>query len=80
MDINAQQFFTPFESFLKKTLETIQQVNNFQKGQRNRLFHATMQKYTYAKKECVNSLNRNKAMAKEIKMLKDLVVSIIKHE
>lgn len=73
MDVNAQQFFTPFEGYFKKTLETIQNVFNFQIGQRNRLFQVLSQKYAYAKKECITSINKNKALMKENKMLKDIV-------
>lgn len=77
MDANMQQFFTPFEAYLKKTNETIQKVFNFQMGQRNRLYQVLSQKYAYAKKEYFSSVNRNKALLKENKMLKDIVVSFI---
>lgn len=75
MDVNIQHFFTPFETYLKRTLDTTQKVYTFQLTQRNRLYQILSQKYSYAKKECINSLNRNKALVKENKMLKDLLVS-----
>lgn len=75
MNENVQPFFTPYESFLKQTLETIQKVYSFQLTQRNRLYQLLSKKYAYAKKECFNSTNKNKALMQENKMLKDLYVS-----
>lgn len=70
-----QQFFSPFESFLKKTLETVVKVYSFQLGHRNRLFQMLSQKYAHVKKELINNLNKNKNLAKENKMMRDLMVS-----
>lgn len=75
MDTNMQQFFSSFEPFLKKSFETVIKVYSFQLGHRNRLFQILSQKYAHVKKECINNLNKNKTLAKENKMLKDLMVS-----
>lgn len=76
MDGSVQPFFTPYESFLKQTLETVQKVFSFQLSQRNRLHQLLSQKYSFAKKECFSFSNKNKTLMQENKILKELYVSL----
>lgn len=71
MDSNVQQFFMPFEMFLKKSIEKVEKVYNFQTAQQNRLIQILSQKYDYAKKECIKHITKNKELTLENKILKE---------
>ncbi|KAG5897640.1 hypothetical protein JTB14_013781 [Gonioctena quinquepunctata] len=50
-------------------------VYNFQMQHRMKMFQTLAQKYAFAKKECINVHNKNKNLARENKMLKNMLMS-----
>ncbi|KAJ8912517.1 hypothetical protein NQ315_014461, partial [Exocentrus adspersus] len=51
-------------------------VCSFQMQHKSRLFQAIMQKYGFAKKECISCHNKNKNLVRENKMLKTMLMSL----
>ncbi|XP_023311784.1 probable E3 SUMO-protein ligase RNF212 [Anoplophora glabripennis] len=71
MDASIQRFFIPIETHLNKILE----VYNFQMQHRGRLVQTTLQKYNYAKKECISAFNKYREVTRENKTLKSTLMS-----